>query len=235
MQFNFNIRKFLQNLSISEVFFILINLSAIWGVWFKHWNASEVFLVYCLESVIVGIFTVIKLLIVTIYKKQSSTKEAINPAFPGVQSGFFYIFFFIAHYGFFLFVQMNIFLGIAGIPGLNAFEGLSKLVLNPFQFLNTEVQLFLCSCILMYGINLYTQFIASKSYQTIALPVLMFMPYPRVFVQQFTVILGAFALAFGAGKMFILIFVLIRIIIEFVMNDQKWQEKLAKLNMHYKR
>ncbi|MND08531.1 hypothetical protein D3C83_312060 [compost metagenome] len=39
----------------------------------------------------------------------------------------------------------------------------------------------------------------------------MFQPYGRIFVQQFTVIIGSIFLSFGAGKIFILIFALIKI------------------------
>jgi len=46
----------------------------------------------------------------------------------------------------------------------------------------------------------------------------MFEPYIRIFVQQFVVILGSMFLTFGAGKIFILIFVAAKIFFELFIN-----------------
>ena len=46
----------------------------------------------------------------------------------------------------------------------------------------------------------------------------MFEPYLRIFVQQFVVIIGSFFLTFGAGKIFILVFVLVKIFFELFVN-----------------
>jgi hypothetical protein len=43
---------------------------------------------------------------------------------------------------------------------------------------------------------------------------LMFEPYMRIFVQQFVVILGSIFLSFGAGKVFVLVFVIVKIFFE---------------------
>ena len=42
---------------------IIANLIPVIGVWFFNWSAKEVFLVYCLETIIIGLFTLLKLLI----------------------------------------------------------------------------------------------------------------------------------------------------------------------------
>ena len=47
---------------------------------------------------------------------------------------------------------------------------------------------------------------------------LMFQPYGRIFIQQITVIVGSMFLSFGAGKIFILIFALIKIFFELFIN-----------------
>jgi Family of unknown function (DUF6498) len=47
---------------------------------------------------------------------------------------------------------------------------------------------------------------------------LMFQPYGRIFVQQFTVIVGSMFLTFGAGKIFILVFAAIKIFFELFIN-----------------
>jgi hypothetical protein len=54
---------------------------------------------------------------------------------------------------------------------------------------------------------------------------IMFMPYGRIFVQQFTVILGSMFLSLGAGKVFILIFVLAKLAFELLMNFEALLKK----------
>jgi hypothetical protein len=70
-------------------------------------------------------------------------------------------------------------------------------------------------------------FILSGEYKTISLSILMFQPYMRIFVQQFTVIIGSIFLAFGAGKIFILIFTLVMIVFEVYFNYEGILKKAA--------
>jgi hypothetical protein len=46
----------------------------------------------------------------------------------------------------------------------------------------------------------------------------MFQPYGRIFIQQFTVILGSMFLIFGGGKAFILIFALAKTFFDVYVN-----------------
>jgi len=46
----------------------------------------------------------------------------------------------------------------------------------------------------------------------------MFQPYGRIFIQQFTVILGSMFLTFEGGKAFILIFALAKILFDVYVN-----------------
>ncbi len=57
---------------------------------------------------------------------------------------------------------------------------------------------------------------------------IMFMPYGRIFVQQFTVILGSMFLSLGAGKVFILIFVLAKLAFELLMNFEAMLKKTTE-------
>lgn len=51
---------------------------------------------------------------------------------------------------------------------------------------------------------------------------LMFQPYLRIFVQQFIVILGSIFILFGGGKIFILIFVAVKIYFELFVNFDRY-------------
>ena len=57
----------------------------------------------------------------------------------------------------------------------------------------------------------FIPFIINGEYKTVPLIVLMFQPYGRIFIQQFTVIIGSMFLTLGFGKVFILIFTIVKI------------------------
>jgi hypothetical protein len=65
--------------------------------------------------------------------------------------------------------------------------------------------------------NLF-DFFGSGKYKTISMGRLKFEPYMRIFVQQFVVILGSIFLSFGAGKIFMLVFVAAKIYFELFIN-----------------
>ena len=65
---------------------VAANLLPVIGVWFLNWSAQEVFLVYCLETIIIGGFTLIKMLITGLIVKKdewqttggASTKQPLS-------------------------------------------------------------------------------------------------------------------------------------------------------------
>jgi hypothetical protein len=65
-----------------------------------------------------------------------------------------------------------------------------------------------------YAFDFLWNFIRPKEYKTVSMTLLMFQPYMRIMIQQFTVILGSMFLVFGAGKIFILVFAAAKIFFE---------------------
>jgi len=94
--------------------------------------------------------------------------------------------------------------------------------------LTNDVYIMLGVFIVSYGIRLTTDFILSGEYKATSLGYLMFQPYGRIFVQQVTVILGSMLLSFGAGKIFIFIFALIKIFFEVFIDFNLLLKKAAK-------
>ncbi len=217
-----------RKLTVSQYLLIIVNLIPLYGVWFEGWNASEIFLVYCLETVIIGIVNVLKMAFVTIFVRKKDVWG--NNGSRNMHSGWFFIIFFIAHYGFFVFVQTQIFFSVSDliadgyflmdyskIPDLLGFNG--KLLLAIFIAYHTLENIF--------------DFFLSGKYKTISTGRLMFEPYMRIFVQQFVVILGSIFLKFGAGKVFILIFIVAKIFFELFVNFKRFleiAEKRQRLN-----
>ena len=217
---------FKSKLTISDFFLILINLVPLYGVWFEGWNAAQVFLVYCLETVIIGVINVLKMACVTIFVKSKDVWE--NGGSTTMQSGWFFIFFFIIHYGFFVFVQTQVFFGVSGIANNASLFG--KYAQIP-ALLGDNGKLMLLIFITYYTLQNVFGFFVTGNYKTISLSRLMFEPYMRIFVQQFVVILGSIFLSFGAGKVFILVFIAAKIFFELFINFDRFlaiAEKRAK-------
>ncbi|HUR67293.1 MAG TPA: DUF6498-containing protein, partial [Chitinophagaceae bacterium] len=90
MQAGLNISA--KQLTRNDWLIILSNLIPVFGVWFMGWSAVEVFTVYALETVIIGILTILKLLIATLVRKNDTW---YNEGTKSQVSGLFFIFFFI--------------------------------------------------------------------------------------------------------------------------------------------
>ena len=209
---------FKRKLSTGDWLLIIVNLIPLYCVWFEGWNESEVFLVYCLETVIIGVVNVLKMACVTIFVKKTDVWQ--NGGTSSKQSGWFFIFFFIVHYGFFVFVQTQIFFSVSRlIPNGSFFANYAKIP----ALLGDNGKLMLLIFVAYYTLQSFFDFFMSGNYKTISIGRLMFEPYIRIFVQQFVVILGSIFLSFGAGKIFILIFVITKIFFELFVNLNRLQ------------
>jgi hypothetical protein len=198
---------FKRSLSQSDIFLIVANLVPVYGVWFLGWNAREVFMIYCTETIIVGLFTLLKMGIVTAIKKWDWWE---NNGSRFKVHGLFHMLFFLVHYGFFIAIQMFIF------SKTTIFDSSKDLGLFNFLFsmpghFNKSSWIMLSSFIVGYGYKNLTEFILTDEYKRASLSYIMFEPYIRIVVQQFTVIVGSFLLLFGASNVFILFFALVKI------------------------
>ncbi len=217
-----------RKLTASEYLLIIVNLVPLYGVWFEGWNAAEIFLVYCLETVIIGLVNVFKMACVTLFVRKKDVWE--NNGSSTMQSGWFFIVFFIVHYGLFVFVQTQIFFSVSDLlPGGSLFMNYSKIP----DLLGYHGKLLLAIFVIYYTLDNIFSFFLSGKYKTISIGRLMFEPYMRIFVQQFVVILGSMFLKFGGGKAFILIFIIAKIFFELFVNFNRFldlAEKKQKLN-----
>lgn len=214
---------FKRTLTISDFVLIVVNLIPLYGVWFEGWDAKQIFLVYCMETVIVGLINVIKMACVTIFVKKRDVWE--NGGSTTMQSGWLFIFFFIFHYGFFVFIQTQIFFGVTGmLPFGSLFSGYAKIP----ELLGTNGRLLLLLFIAYYTVQNMFSFFNSGVYKTISMGRLMFEPYLRIVVQQFVVILGSMFLTFGRGKIFMLIFIVVKVYFELFINLNRLLEVAEK-------
>ena len=213
-----------KKLTKSDWSLIIANLLPVAGVWFLNWSAKEVFLVYCLETIIIGGFTLLKLLITGLVKKKDDWE---NGGAVSKQPFWLFILFFMVHYGMFVAIQMGIFFSVSGIGDQNGVTFLNFFSKWP-SLLTNDAYIMLGVFIVSYGFRLTSDFILSEDYKTISLGYIMFQPYGRIFIQQVTVILGSIFLNFGAGKIFILVFALIKIFFEVFIDIEGLIRRAAK-------
>ncbi len=198
-----------QKLKREDWLILIVNLIPVYGVWFLGWSAIEVFTVYAMETLIIGILTVLKLLITTLYKGKDTWH---NRGQAMQTSGLFFILFFIAHFGLFAAVQTTIFSQVAGITPPNS--GPMHFFFHFWEYINNDIAYMLGGFVISYIATDLLPFLFRKEYKTVSMMRLMFQPYGRVIIQQFTVILGSMFLSFGLGKVFILVFAAAKIFFE---------------------
>ena len=214
---------FKRTLTQSDIFLIAANLLPVIGVWFWSWNPKEVFIVYCLETIIVGVFNLVKMGIATAYRK---TDIWYNGKYQARVSGIFFMLFFLAHYGLFVAIQMGLFFAVSGMADQYNI-GFFNFFFKWPQLISGNAYVMIGAFVFSYGYKTISEFLVTGQYKTVPLGILMFQPYMRIFVQQVTVILGSMFLVFGAGKIFILVFAMVKIAFEVYVNFEGLMNKAA--------
>jgi hypothetical protein len=213
---------FKHHLTVSDYAIIAANLVPLYGVLFLNWEVNILFLVYCLETVIIGIFNVLKMAIVTHYIRGTEDNIYLSKNKP--VGGWYLILFFIFHYGLFVFIQTQIFFHSNNFLNDDHFiTGYSNVIMS----LGKDGRLVLWIFVLSYTIQTFYSFGLTGQYKTIRLNRLMYQPYTRIFIQQFVVVTGSIFLTMGGGKVFMIIFVPIKMIFEIYINFDKYLQIAA--------
>jgi len=214
-----------RKLTEADWFLIIANLLPVYGVWFEGWNAKQIFLVYCLETIIIGFFTLVKLGVVTAIRKKDWWE---NNGSKTMMPGLFFMLFFIAHYGLFVGVQTSLFFSIASINRNGGPLNIIEFLIHPNKYLGTQGWLLLSAFVFSYGYENLIGFILNNEYRIKSFARIMFEPYLRIFVQQFTVLLGLFVLLFHADKIFMVVFAAVRIFFTVFVNYEAALHKTDK-------
>ncbi|MCZ2222190.1 MAG: DUF6498-containing protein [Chitinophagales bacterium] len=217
-----------KSLNSSDYFLIAINLIPIWGVWFLNWDAKMIFIVYCLESLIAGFYTIIKIWITFLFSKNQKENGANISIKKTILKALFFTGFFCFHFGLFVFVQLSIFLGVIEF-GSKETISVFQLLFHLPKYIPFYAQLLLLSFFISYGLDLLKNFIANDKYKNASIAMVMMSPYKRIFIQQFLVIFGAFSLLFDKdGKILIIIFVFLKIIADVFIDYKLSLKALSK-------
>lgn len=209
------------NWNRTSVIIILWNLVPFLGVLFLGWKPVSVFICYALETIVVGIFNVLKLLIIY-FKGRQIKKDGET----GV-SGLGIVPFFVFHYYFFVFVQLSIFFPITGIGG-DSFPLHAVKAIYEFALLRSSI-IALAAFVANNLFVLVNDFWIPRVFEQRSMAEQMFEPYPRIFVQQFVVILGSFFWSvFGLGLPVLIIFVFIKTFTDLILGSNNiidWAKK----------
>lgn len=211
---------FKRRLDRNELILVAANLIPVYGVWFLGWSAKEVFIVYALETLIVGMMTLLKMAVITLARKKDIW---YNEGSSTPVSGLFFMAFFTLHYGLFAAVQSTIFSQSANITPQGS--GMMHFFFHWYEYINRDIGYMLAGFVVSYFATSFVPFVVNGEYKTISMMRVMFQPYGRIFIQQFTVILGSMFLTFGWGKGFILVFAIAKIFFDVYVNFDKVIDK----------
>ena len=167
-------------------------------------DARTILFAYFLETIIIGVFNCFKMY--ASYKHNDTTAK-IWQLIP----------FFIFHYSFFIAVQSVFLFAIFSF-------GKHSLVKEPFSIIeNYNTVIHLDGMLIVIGLFTITQFLKylfdfsmMKKYNEYKVNEVMFKPYARIFIQQFTVILAGFFIAFSnASIVAAILLIIIRALVDF--------------------
>lgn len=185
---------------------ILVNLLPIYGVLFLGWSTFEIILMYCFETIIIGVFNVFKMLF----------------AGNGGWTKVIFIPFFMFHYNMFAFIQ-TAFVSIFFAAGLdNKTKVADVLFSDP-----TSIGWFLFVLAGSHLVSFIYNYLWRGEYKDKTVDRLMLSPYGRIVIQQFTVIIGGVLItAFDSPIAMLVLLVVLKTIADLTAHIRAHRKKL---------
>ncbi len=192
---------------------LLANVFPLFGVLFLGYTILNVFLIYWLESAIVGFFSILKVLL-----SKTDTKNGIGFSLSLRAKKLGSIFFFIIHFGIFMMVHLLFILAFFSTqqypihlssPFALPFSLLRPVFLSAQQIWIAVLLLF-CS----HGYSFYTNYYAGREAARFTTKSLMVQPYRRVIVMHLSLLFGGF-FYISSGQPFAILLLLIVVKISF--------------------
>ncbi|TDG36533.1 hypothetical protein EZJ43_08430 [Pedobacter changchengzhani] len=183
--------------SFKNIFIWLNAIVMLVGVFHFGWKPEVVVVAYFLETIIIGVIHVFKMLIVLFY---SNAQRFDTPTPGNTITGFAAIPFFIFHYFFFIFIQsVFIFLMISDIlpKGSTPFN-----VFGNYAYLLAQHDVLMAFLALVFSNVAITlkDFFLPGIYKEATVSKLFMQPYVRIFIQQFVTIIAVFFMMLIKGS-----------------------------------
>lgn len=191
--------------SIADIGWLLVNLLPLAFYLAGTLSAIQAFLLYLAETIIIGMYNTARLAVTTFIKRKDLW-DVDNKT--SAVTGWMFVFFFIVHFGFFVFVQFTIFMNAGNLT--NGFSPVPN-IRKAWDILGTQGQLFVYINMAILFMQGGMTYVREREYETKSMMQMMFEPYLRIFVQQFTVIAGAMLISFNLHSVFLIIFMMAKI------------------------
>lgn len=194
-------------------------------------SATEFVIVYALETIVIGVFHVLKMLTITFLSNDMKGDRA---------KGVGLTLFFIVHYGFFVFIQTTFFFVFLsmGDNRISDSFGVSNL-LKVLQF--EGVQIALALMIVTHLLKFWFNFYKKGNYKNADIALYMFQPYVRIIIQQFVAIVPGFFIVLGNGGFAVaIVLIVIRTLVDLFFakissNEIAFQKAVDFFMKDYKR
>ena len=193
-------------LDMQSIPVIFWNLFPVIGVLFLGWKPESVFICYALETIVVGVFNIFRMLAINYYDTRGKEKKS------GLMC-LAIICFFIVHYYFIVFIQLFIFFKDSFLYD-GVFQALSSIIHEKSYFIALAVY------VLVNISSFANVFIGKGIYAKQTMGRQMFEPYGRFIIQQPVVMFGSFLFALtGNGYPVLIIFVVIKMFLDLFTTD----------------
>lgn len=184
---------------------LVSNLLLLIATLYFRWDGLSVFVIYIIETIIIGFYHVCKLFILGYLNHIGRIKIDGAPPFLGtVGTALFFMF----HFGFFVFIQTMLILPHESSSFIKTFLSIGNYIGGS----NTWI---IISFIVINLFALIKYIFIDDAYQGKEFNTILMEPYPRIFIQQFVVIIGGgILMIFGSSLVFVLFFILVKTLIE---------------------
>lgn len=179
------------------LFLIAANLVPLFGVIFLGWSVGNILILYWLESVLIGLLNIVKIL--TARGKNSKKRSAAS-----LGGKIFLAIFFTFHYGIFTLVH--------GVFVADIFEGREALA----QMNESGTLLFvMLGFVLSHGFSLGVNYFGKAEYHARSPDQQMIAPYGRVIVMHIVILLGgALVMTFGSPIWALIVLIVLKTMID---------------------
>jgi hypothetical protein len=181
---------------------LVANAIPLYGVLALNWDGLVVIILYLIETAIIGVFHALRIFSFGTFL---GFKGGRMP-----KASIFVMLFFLFHFFMFLFVQSTLFFGFikTEIPGLKSgFHVIHNFGLFFHEPYLISIYAFIASQVAYTG----REALLTKEYARLDAAEYMFLPYVRIFVQQFVVIFGAMLfLAFNSVTALVILFIVLK-------------------------
>ena len=180
---------------------IIANLYPVIGVIYFNWQTHPLLLFFWTENLVIGFYTVLKMLVASGGNAKPGAKLLMVP-------------FFCFHYGIFTLVH-GIFV-VALFGGILIDDTVTASTLMQ-QILDYQLFWGVLILLVSHGISFFKNYIRNNEYQQAELTKLMFQPYGRVVILHITIIIGAFLSAFlGSPVIALLVLIILKVSIDII-------------------